>query len=150
MTLPKLSLLVLSLASACAPGPVPLRPLVSCPSPADTSVQAADSGVYDARVDSLRITRVPQLSQVPELRYPVQLYQAGIDGRVLVQVIISARGRAEPSSIRILMSTNALFEPDAIVWVRDAVFCPGVVGDRPVRVRIGIPVVFDSHAPLRT
>ena len=42
-------------------------------------------------------------------RYPEQLRQAGVDGRVLVRFTVDTTGRVDPSSVKILTSTHDLF-----------------------------------------
>lgn len=84
----------------------------------------------------------PELLAAPELRYPELLRQAGIQGRVVVQAIIDTTGRAEPSSIKIVRSPNPGFDEPARNWVLRAVFRPGRVHGRAVRVLVEIPIVF--------
>jgi protein TonB len=84
----------------------------------------------------------PELLAAPELRYPELLRQAGIQGRVVVQAVIDTTGRAEPSSIKIVRSPNPGFDEPARNWVLRAVFRPGRVHGRAVRVLVEIPIVF--------
>jgi len=137
--------LAVLICTACAPGPPHLAPVAPCPALVRQPATVADSTIYD----SSRVTRLPRFASVPVLAYPASLYDARIDGRVLVQVIIGADGRAEPRSMIVLSSTNTLFEQDAKAYVRDATYCPAVIGDRPVRAWAIIPIVFDSRASVQ-
>jgi len=78
----------------------------------------------------------------PPPRYPEILKQAGIDGHVMVEAIIDTTGHAERGSIRILSSTNQLFEQPSREAVAASVFRPGKISGRAVRVRVQVPINF--------
>ena len=73
--------------------------------------------------------------------YPEALRAAGVTGRVVVQAVIDTLGRAEPE-VTVVESSHAGFEPPALDYVRHAVFRPGRVHGRRVRVLIRLPVDF--------
>ena len=73
--------------------------------------------------------------------YPEALRAAGITGRVVVQAVIDTLGRAEPE-VTVAESSHAGFESPALDYVRHAVFRPGRVHGRRVRVLIRLPVDF--------
>lgn len=73
--------------------------------------------------------------------YPEALRAAGVTGRVVVQAVIDTLGRAEPE-VTVVESSHPGFEPPALDYVRHAVFRPGRVHGRPVRVLIRLPVDF--------
>lgn len=76
------------------------------------------------------------------LRYPPILQQAGIEGRVLVEVIIDTLGRAERGSLRVLNSAHQLFDGPAREVVANCRYRPGRIQGRAVRVRVQVPVNF--------
>jgi len=84
----------------------------------------------------------PDRVSSPPVRYPEILRQAGIEGRVLVEVVIDTLGRAERGSIRILSSTHQLFEAPARETVANSVYRPGRIAGRAVRVRVQVPLNF--------
>lgn len=84
----------------------------------------------------------PDLISHPPSRYPEILRQAGIEGRVLVEVVIDTLGRAERGSIRILSSTHQLFDAPARETVANSVYRPGRIAGRAVRVRVQVPLNF--------
>ena len=84
----------------------------------------------------------PDRVSSPPVRYPEILRQAGIEGRVLVEVVIDTLGRAERGSIRILSSTHQLFEAPAREAVANSVYRPGRISGRAVRVRVQVPLNF--------
>ncbi len=75
-------------------------------------------------------------------RYPDLLRQAGIDGRVMLEFVIDTLGRTEPGSIRVLSSTNVLFEQPSREAVAASAFRPARLGGRAVRVRVQLPIEF--------
>jgi protein TonB len=78
----------------------------------------------------------------PVPRYPELLRAAGIEGRVVVEVVLDTLGRAEPQTLRIATSAHLLFDAEASAVVLGSRYRPGRVAGRPVRVRIRVPVSF--------
>lgn len=88
----------------------------------------------------------PERISSPPVRYPEILRQAGIDGRVLVECVIDTLGHAERGSIKILSTTNQLFEQPAREAVAASLYRPGRISGRAVRVRVQVPLNFTiSH-----
>jgi protein TonB len=85
----------------------------------------------------------PERVSSPPARYPDILRQAGIEGRVLVEVVIDTTGHAERGSIRILSSTHQLFEGPAREVVQSSLYSPGKIQGRAVRVRVQVPINFN-------
>jgi len=73
--------------------------------------------------------------------YPEALRAAGVTGHVVVQAVIDTLGHAEPE-VTVVESSHAGFEPPALDYVRHAVFRPGQMHGRRVRVLIRLPVDF--------
>ncbi len=92
-----------------------------------------DPGVVDER---------PEVLSGPPLVYPEGMRQAGMEGRVVVEVVIDTLGRAEPGSSRTVESSQRAFDAAALTYVRRALFRPARVMGRPVRVLIRLPIEF--------
>lgn len=117
---------------------------------ADFSGVGVEGGIARGVTNAVVRTDQPYLESVVEERperisgplpkYPDILRQAGIDGRVVVEAIIDTLGHAERGSIRVLSSTNALFDQPSKVCVAATVFRPGRIAGRAVRVRVQIPI----------
>lgn len=75
--------------------------------------------------------------------YPEMLRTAGITGVVRVQFVVDTTGRAEPSSIRVLESTHALFTQSVLASLRNARFTPGEVSGHRVRTLVERSFRFD-------
>ena len=74
--------------------------------------------------------------------YPEPLRRSGIPGRVLVEVIVDTLGRAEPSSVAIVASSNQGFDTPALDYVLHALFRPARVRGRAERVLVRLPIDF--------
>lgn len=75
-------------------------------------------------------------------RYPEILRQAGVEGRVLIELVIDTLGRAERSSVRILSTSHQLFEGPARESAVSCRYRPGRIAGRAVRVRVQVPINF--------
>jgi protein TonB len=83
----------------------------------------------------------------PAPRYPEILRQAGIEGQVSVECVVDTAGRAEPGSVRVVSSTNPLFDAAAREAVAASLYRPGRLGGRAVRVRVRVPLSFRVARP---
>jgi len=84
----------------------------------------------------------PERISSPPVRYPDILRQAGIEGRVLLELVIDTTGHAERGTIRVLSSTHQLFEGPAREVAQASLFSPGRIQGRAVRVRVQLPINF--------
>jgi TonB family protein len=84
----------------------------------------------------------PVVLSGPSLVYPALMRQAGLEGRVVIEAIIDSSGRAEPGSITVTRSPHPAFEGPARDFVRRALFRPGRMQGRPVRVLVRLPIEF--------
>ena len=94
-----------------------------------------------APADWLSVDEPPALLAGPPPPYPELLRAAGIEGRVVLQVVIDTLGRAEPAA-RVFESSNPGFDGAALASVRGALFRPARVRGRAVRVLIRLPIAF--------
>lgn len=83
----------------------------------------------------------------PTPDYPAALLAAGIEGSVLVELIVDTTGRVEPSSVRIVESDHALFESAVRAVLPRMRFAPAEAGGRRVRQWVRQP--FEFHRELR-
>jgi protein TonB len=84
----------------------------------------------------------PERISSPPTRYPEILRQAGIDGRVLLEFVVDTTGHVERGSVKVLSSTNQLFNQPSIESVLASVYRPGRIAGRAVRVRVQQPINF--------
>lgn len=95
-----------------------------------------------APIDARLAEEPPVLLAHPEPRYPGLLRHAGLEGRVVVEVVLDTLGRAEAASLRVATSAHPLFDTEASKVVLGSRYRPARMGGRPVRVRIMVPVTF--------
>jgi TonB family C-terminal domain len=69
----------------------------------------------------------------------------GVPGRVMLTFIVDTLGRAEPASVKVVSSTNKVFEEPAKDMVLKSNFKPGRNGGRTVRVLVQQPVLFQGQ-----
>jgi TonB family protein len=84
----------------------------------------------------------PILLSRPPLQYPPLLKDAGIEGHVIVEVIIGVDGHPERESLRIIESTQRGFDKFARDMVLAALYRPGRMRGQAVRVLVRQPVNF--------
>lgn len=109
------------------------------PAPATTGPAGPTPGdVYALE----RVQEAPEMLAHPPARYPELLRQAGIEGRVVVEAVIDTAGRVEPGSVRVIGSSNPLFDGPARDVVAASRFRPGRANGRAVRVKVTVPVAF--------
>ena len=94
-----------------------------------------------APLDGVAVEEPPALLAGPPPAYPERLRAVGIEGRVVLEVVIDTLGRAEGAA-RVVESSNQGFEAAALAYVQGALFRPGRVRGRAVRVLIRLPIGF--------
>jgi TonB family protein len=103
-----------------------------------TTAVPAHGAVYMSAV----VEDAPVLLSGPPLAYPELLRQARIQGRVEVEAIIDATGRAEVGTVHVVGSPHPGFDAPARDFVRRALFRPGRMHGRAVRVLVRLPIEF--------
>jgi protein TonB len=74
--------------------------------------------------------------------YPELAREAGIDGRVIVEVTIGPNGRIEDAHV---VKSIPVLDAAALEAARRWVFTAPLAHGHPVRVRYTIPFVFELH-----
>jgi protein TonB len=107
----------------------------------DTSIPPPDS-------DPIEVVPFEALSEVPKLiyrvrpEYPNLARVSGIQGTVIVEVLLGTNGRIEETRI---LKSNPMLDEAALTAVRQFRFSPAMQRDKCVRVRMCIPIVFKLH-----
>jgi len=81
-----------------------------------------------------------QAALISALEYPLIAQRAGIEGMVVVHIIIGTDGA--PSMPEIIRSAHTVLDEAAVAAVMQLNFTPGRQRGKPVRVRMAIPVNF--------
>ncbi|MGH7612823.1 MAG: energy transducer TonB [Gemmatimonadales bacterium] len=88
------------------------------------------------------VQELPVLLASSPPAYPPLLRAAGVQGRVVLQVVVDTLGRVERGTLRVVHNDNPAFAAPAIESLRGARFRPARVFGRAVRVLVQIPVEF--------
>jgi TonB family protein len=82
----------------------------------------------------------------PPPRYPEALRIAHVEGVVEVQGVVDTLGHLEPNTLQVIASPHPALSASAIECLERAVFRPGRVAGRAVRVLVRVPVRFSIAA----
>lgn len=120
--------------------------LLFAAAPALAAQQPADS-VYDlAAVKTLpRPLNLDELRVALQAGYPPHLRAAGQAGEVSVTFVLGSDG--VPRGVAVKRSTDAAFDSATVASVSLLRFSPARVGDKPVPVRVELPVHWTVAAP---
>jgi TonB family protein len=88
------------------------------------------------------VERDPQIVKLEKPEFPVFVWNMGIEGRVVVRVLIDPNGK--PLDSQILKSTNTVFEQPVIDAVMKSQFTPAQMGQGPVAAWLTIPFKFSK------
>jgi protein TonB len=75
-------------------------------------------------------------------KYPDLARRAGIEGRVVVEVVIDTRGAVSDAKVIQNSGANAGFEEAAVEAALRGKWRPAMQNKQPVRVRVSYPIVF--------
>jgi TonB family protein len=84
----------------------------------------------------------PERLRGPMPRYPLDLLQAGVQGRVVLRFVLDTTGVPERGSVQVVAATDPGFVSSARAVVLGSVFKPGRILDRRVRTQVTIPVTY--------
>ncbi|MGI9174538.1 MAG: energy transducer TonB [Rhodothermales bacterium] len=110
------------------------------PPPADP-----DKDGEDEVATFLPVEDMPQLiggmeSLYERVVYPEMAKQAGLEGKVIVQFVVDREGRVQHPVV--LRGVHTLLDEAALEAVRGLRFHPGKQRDRPVPVKMSLPITF--------
>src|SRR5512144_2213220 len=134
------------------PSPIPGVPVVEVPGPGGPMTPvvgpsgSGELGTTDPMPESVVEDR-PELLAAPVPPYPALLREARVEGLVTIEVVVDTTGRPAPGSLRVVQSDNAGFNAAAVATIRGALFRPGRVWGRAVRVLVRVPVAFRLRPP---
>ncbi len=103
---------------------------------------ATGTGRMAALYESVVVDDPPKLVSAPRVPYPTMLRNAGIEGMVLVEVVLDTLGRPEPTTFKVVEATHRAFVRPARDAVLGSVYRPGRVRGRAVRVIVRLPIAF--------
>lgn len=127
---------VRELSERSAPRRLPMTRPAPSPSGADAEPRTDEYVIVEKMPDL--IGGLEALQQ--EIRYPVIAKKAGIEGRVIVQFVVTEEGRVE--NAQVVRGIGGGCDEEALRAVRQARFVPGQQRGQTVRVRMSLPIRF--------
>jgi TonB family protein len=82
-------------------------------------------------------------SAVPQ--YPDSLRREGVDGRVVIELVVNGDGNLDPESVNLVSSTHQLFTDAVQQALAGAKFRAATLRSRPVRQVLQVPFVFKTE-----
>jgi protein TonB len=79
------------------------------------------------------------------LVYPEVARRTGIEGKVLLRVVVGKDGKPVFGKVKVLDSTNDIFNQSAIDAVLKSTFAPAIQNGKPIEVPVVVPIVFRLH-----
>lgn len=103
--------------------------------------------VYDLGEVQTRpwVTNLPELRAALERSYPPELRDAGLSGRVVVQMVVRADGT--PDEFVVAESSHPGFDSATVASVAVLRFAPATVRGAPVAVRVDLPIQWQTAEP---
>jgi TonB family protein len=98
----------------------------------------ADPNVYD----TTQVTERPIVRNAPPPAYPPLLRDEGVQGRVVISLIVKSDGAADSQSVRVVREVHPALDTAVVKWALTAQFWPGCLREEPVAVRITVPIEF--------
>ena len=89
----------------------------------------------------------PEIVLTPPLHYPDDPRLAGVDGAVIVRLVVDTAGNPEPGTVQVVAASDSVLGRAGDALVRKTLFRPARVRGRVVQVTIDVPVEF-AHAAL--
>ena len=124
------------------PKPLPAEPRVAKPAPAPRGGTASGTGAPGVSAGPDLANTKPRYHSNPRPDYPAEARRLRQQGRVLIEVEVSATG--QPASVSLKRSSGvASLDAAALAAVRRWTFEPARTAGVPVTARVEVPVQFD-------
>jgi protein TonB len=107
-----------------------------------SAIVAAPAGEAGNPVAAALVQEAPVLLSAPPPLYPRELRNAGVEGTVVLRLVVDTLGRAEPGTIETVRSDHPALVGPAARSLRLARFRPARMFGRAVRVLVEVPVRF--------
>jgi len=88
----------------------------------------------------------PEIVLTPPLHYPDDPRLAGVDGAVIVRLVVDTAGNPEPGTVQVVAASDSVLGRAGDALVRKTLFRPARVRGRVVQVMIDVPVEFAQAA----
>ncbi len=99
-----------------------------------------EEGVEEEEDPLPPIEKMPEFVKQVEIEYPQEVYKQGIEGKVLINIIINDSGTVD--SVSIAKGLHPVLDSNVIVAARQFVFTPAIADGKPVPVLIQYERIF--------
>lgn len=96
--------------------------------------------------DFVAVEKDPEFVNRVQAVYPEMAKRAGIEGKVIVKVLVGKNGKPEKAQIIKNPGTD-IFDEAVINAVMNSTYTPAIQNGRPVKVWLMVPFVFKLNAP---
>ena len=96
--------------------------------------------VYEEPEIFLIVEEYPEIIEIDAIRYPEVARRAGIEGRVVIQMVVDEEGL--PTDLRVVDSKHDILNDEALRVARSARFTIPKQRGRAVKVQVSFPVLF--------
>jgi TonB family protein len=110
--------------------------------PLDAEIVAPKVSVWPSPDDIVVVEKEPQLISMQTPAYPEIAREAGMEGTVLVRVLVDTQGTVRE---RMLLESIRGLDEAALAAAATAVFRPALQQERPVAVWVVLPIEFRLH-----
>jgi periplasmic protein TonB len=107
--------------------------------PVVVDIPQADPDAQSAPVDFQAFEEAPELITMPAPAYPELARQAGVEGTVVVRVLVGKDGKVQQAFIA---ESIPMLDESALLAARGAVFKPALQQHKPVAVWVHVPMRF--------
>jgi TonB family protein len=114
----------------------------ACGSPAFVPPPPSPERVYALS----EVDERPEIVLAPPLRYPDDPHLAGVDGVVVVRLVIDTAGNPEPATAHVVQTDDSALGRAGAALALKTLFRPARVRGRVVQVLVDLPVEFSSAA----
>ena len=113
--------------------------------PSGTALRDGEMKMDKAAADFAAVDQMPGIigglqTIMQDLKYPAVAAKAGIEGRVLVEFVVTKEGTARDA--RVVAGVGSGLDEEALRAVRQAQFTPAMKDGEPVPMKLTLPVTF--------
>ncbi len=121
----------------------PPAPVATPPTGGDApqgALPSFDGYVYETVEEKPVLDNARDVARLLDRNYPSALSDAGVAGQVMLELVVDENGRVRPGSIRIVSASHEEFTAATLRIAERMRFRPARVGDRPVAVKVTLPI----------
>ena len=133
--------------AAGTPPPAPPATSTGTGSGSGSGASGGTSGTYSAAMVDKRAELInrEQIARRLQQLYPPLLRDAGVTGKVTVQMVVGSDGRVDMSTVKIVSTSHEAFADVTMQIMKDLRFSPAKMGSTSVRMLTVMPVSWNLN-----